>query len=214
MHLKALAAPKWRGMLRKAKTWILRPLPGPHSKAALPLGLIIKNLGLAANTREVKKILNLNNIQVDSKRRRKINFPLGFMDSLIIGESAYRVVLDKKGFLDLKKISLENANKKLVKVVNRKKLRGNYQIFFHDGTSILTKEPYAINSTLLISLPEKKVLEEIKLSEGAEAMVIDGSKKGAVGKIKKILNKFVLFSNEVEGEVPIKNVFLLKEGFE
>ena len=58
-HLKSYAAPKSWTLLRKITKWILRPQPGKHPlERSLPVGILLKQLGIAQTTREAKKIVN------------------------------------------------------------------------------------------------------------------------------------------------------------
>src|SRR3989338_7765822 len=100
-HLKSYFAPKsWR-VKRKYVKFISKPNPGPHKiEISMPLNVIIRDiLGYAKNLREVKFILENNDVKVDGIRRRDPKFPVGLFDVLSfngIGEY-FRIILDSKG---------------------------------------------------------------------------------------------------------------------
>ena len=63
-HIKRLAAPKTWQIRTKGLKFITKPAPGPHSlDTGMPLSTLLKEvLNYANTTREVKKILNTNEI--------------------------------------------------------------------------------------------------------------------------------------------------------
>src|SRR3989344_3893102 len=83
-HLKRINMPKTWHIKRKGIKFITRPKPGQASmKLGMPISIIIKDLlGLAKTTREVKSILNVQEVLVDNKRRKERRYILGFMDVL------------------------------------------------------------------------------------------------------------------------------------
>ena len=120
-HLKRYKAPKSWPIHPKEDTWTVKPSAGSHSiDKAIPLTLVIRDvLKLADNSREAKRIINSGNVLVDGRVVKDYKFPVGFMDVIEIPktEESYRVLLDRKGRLQLDLI--DDSSAKLSKIVNK-----------------------------------------------------------------------------------------------
>jgi small subunit ribosomal protein S4e len=198
-HLKRKPAPKFWPISKKQFVWAIRPSPGPYSlKNCLPLGMIIRDiLGFAETRREAKKIISNQKVLVNGKMRRKDDFPVGLMDVVHIkeAEKTYRVLPSPKGYI-LHPIPAEEANFKLCRIENKTLIKnGHIQLNLHDGYNLLIKvaEPanpvedvYTTLDVLKIKLPEKEILEHIKLKEGVLAIITSGKNMGKHGKIVEI----------------------------
>ena len=75
-HLKRLDMPKTWQIKRKGIAYVARPKPGPHNfKLGLPLTVMLRDIMKIAKTkRDVKNILNNNEVLVDGVRRKEGNF--------------------------------------------------------------------------------------------------------------------------------------------
>ncbi len=190
-HLKRLAASKKLKLLRKAAKWTVKGKPGSHKIGeSVPLTLIIRDyLGYAKTASEAKKIIKEGKVFIDKKPVKDEKRTVGFMDLIEIPtlKEQYRVVLDKKGRLILKKIT-KPADFKLVKIKGKKKLKeGKTQLNFHDNKNILVKnDTYKVGDVLKVKLPELKIEKHLKLEEGNLAYIVNGSYAGITGKIKNI----------------------------
>lgn len=194
-HMKRYVIPKFWPVPKKERKWVIRPGSGPHPlNFCIPLQILVKNiLGYAGSSREARKIIKAGKILVDKKARLDPKFPVGLMDIIEIPETSefFRVLLDKNG-LKLEKTGKEEAGRKLCKICGKKNLRGGvYQINLHDGRNILVKgkTPYRVGDSLLINLPEQKVLKHLRLDSGIEALIIAGANMGISGKIKEIKDR-------------------------
>jgi len=74
----------------------------------------------------------------------------------------------------------------------------------NDGRNILTNEKYSTQDSLLLELPEQKIIERIKFEKGAIAMVLGGKNAGKIAKIKEIEKNRVWLGEEKTFEVPKK----------
>lgn len=201
-HLKRKPAPKSWPIHRKEFVWALRPMPGPHPISnCIPLTLIVRDiLGFAKTRKEAKIIISQGKLKVDGKIQREERFPAGLMDAISIPEikEAYRILPSKKGLI-LHPIEAGKADFKLCKIENKTIVKGGHvQLNLHDGTNLLfrTKESknlegdaYETLGTLKISIPNRGVLEYIKLVKGAYALITDGKNAGRHGKIVVIEKK-------------------------
>lgn len=197
--LKRKPAPRFWPIHRKEFTWIVRPSPGPHSlQNCLPLAVVLRDiLGLAQTRKEAKTIVSQGKVYVDGKVRRKDNFPIGLMDivSMPDADKNFRILPSKKGLI-LHPVSKEEASFKLCRIEDRTIIKnGHVQLNLHDGSNLLVKvaEPenlkedvYKSLDTIKLSLPEKQILEYIKMKEKAFAIITGGKNIGRYGKIVEI----------------------------
>ena len=189
-HQKRLSVPKSWKIGRKGFKWVSTTRPGPHSQArSLPIGLIIRDiLKIVDNSREGKRILSEGKVLVDGTPRKDIRFPVGLFDVItlpLINES-YRMVQDEKGRLVLHKLNETNVNK-LCRIDNKVTLTGGkVQLNLSDGTNIMGSNEYRTKDSLILSVPDKKVIKHLQFKVGNLAMVVGGQHSGEIGKIKEI----------------------------
>ena len=99
----------------------------------------------------------------------------------------FRVLFDKKGSIALLKIDESEKNTKLFKLINKTMVKGNVlQLNLHDGSNVLSKEGYPTSSTLVMKVPEMKVVDTLEFKEGYVGLVIKGKNVSRIGKISKI----------------------------
>ncbi len=201
-QLKRIAAPKLYPVPRKAGgRFVIKPAPGPHpADRCIPLGIILRDiLGYARTLREVKKILNKGFIKIDGRVIRDYKFPVGIMDVVEITETEeyYRILpFNRKLFLH--EIKKEEANIKVLKIINKRYVKGaNIQLNLFDGRNILFKvkseeerrdilQKYKVGDSLVITVPEQKIIDHIPMNVNSYAIVILGKHMGEHGKIKAI----------------------------
>jgi small subunit ribosomal protein S4e len=197
--LKRKPAPRFWSIPRKEFVWVVKPSSGPHSlENCLPLTLVLRDiLGLAKTRKEAKIIVSQGKVSVDGKVRRKDDFPVGLMDVISIPEADafFRVLPSHKGFV-LHKIGKEETNFKLCRIEDKTCVKkGHIQLHLHDGSNILvkvadTKNPqedvYETLDTLKISLPDKQIVEHVKIKENVFAIITGGKNIGKYGKIMEI----------------------------
>ncbi len=197
--LKRKPAPRFWPIHRKEFVWVVKPAPGSHSlEDGLPLTVILREiLGVAKTKKEAKLITSQGKVYVDGKVRREENFPAGLMDVISFSETDkyFRVLPSHKG-LTLHPIVKEEASFKLCRIENKTSVKkGQIQLHLHDGSNMLVtvadpKNPqedvYNTFDTIKLSLPDKQILEHVKMKENNFAMIIGGKNIGKHGKIVKI----------------------------
>ncbi|MGB9714042.1 MAG: 30S ribosomal protein S4e [Candidatus Bathyarchaeales archaeon] len=197
--LKRKSAPKFWPIPRKEFVWAVKPSPGPHSlENCLPLAIVLRDILKFAETRkEAKLIVSQGKIYVDGKIRRKDSFPVGLMDVIAMPEANtfFRVLPSHKGFI-LHKIDKEETSFKLCRIESKIRVKkGHVQLGLHDGSNILVKvtdpknpqeDVYETLDTLKISLPDRRIVEHVKIKENVFAMIIGGKNIGKYGKIVEI----------------------------
>jgi small subunit ribosomal protein S4e len=210
-RLKRLASPRWWPIERKVKRFTFSPR-GPYEKEfSIPLIVFIRDiLKLAENRKEAWKVIKKGEVLVDGKKRKDPNFGLGLLNVIQIPsvKKAWRAV-PKRG-LSFIEIPESEAKLKICKIVDKKSLKGKKnQVNLNDGRNLLTNEKYNTYDSLLLELPEQKVLDHIKFAENMKCLIFKGKNAGLVGNIKTIEKNMVLVGDEKTVEVPKKYIIVV-----
>ncbi len=186
MHQKRLSAPKTYKIPRKIYKWTVKPSPGPHNKEAVPLLIVVRDyLQLADNAREARRIIASGEILVDGVPRKDYKFPVGLFDVIKIPklDKSYRMVFDEKG--RYVPIEIEDDNLKLYKIVNKTMVKGGkIQLNLFDGTNVLGDNSYKTKDSILMEIPEKKIVDHLPFEVGALVMITGGTHAGEIGRVK------------------------------
>ncbi len=206
MHQKRLSAPKTYKIPRKIFKWTVKPSPGPHNKNAVPLLIVVRDyLQLADTAREARRIIASGEILVDGVPRKDYKFPVGLFDVIKIPKlnKSYRMVFDEKG--RYVPIEIEDDNLKLYKIVNKTMVKGGrIQLNLFDGTNVLGDNSFKTKDSILMEIPEKKIVDHLPFEIGALVMITGGTHAGEIGRIKdyKVVRSSSpnLVTVEVEGK--------------
>lgn len=199
-HFKRFNIPKtWKNIFKKENTFIIRPLPGAHEREiSMPLGIVLKLLGLATTRKEVRKILNTKNVLVDGRRIKEDKFPIGLFDTITITETGenYRCAMDEKGQLEFK--TAKNPELKASRIIGKSKVKkGKTQINLSDSRNILAeKDDYKISDTAIINPKENKITKIIPLKENSKILLIRGKHAGDRGIVEKIDGEKLVYKNK------------------
>jgi len=191
-HFKRSSIPEkvWIKNKKECK-YIRRQAPGPHTiYTSLSLGVLLRDIMKVVDTlNEASYLLNKKAIKVDGKARKETDFPIGFMDCIEMKRGSYRIVLDSKGRLTTKKT--ENGETKPLKITNKVVLaKGKYQITFHDGrTKETTDNSLKVGDVVNYEVAKNGIKDTLKPEEGANCIIIEGRHAGAMGTIKKLVEK-------------------------
>jgi len=200
-HLKRLAAPKSWQISRKELTFITKPVAGPHSlDTSIPISLLLKELFNYANTtKEVKKILNTDEVKIDGKPRRDFRFPIGIFDTIgfkSINE-CFRVILNKNGKLGLIKINKEESLIKPCKIIGKKMITGKLQLNLYDGRNLNESgNSYNVGDTVILSLPGQKIIKHLKLKNKSTIFLTGGKHIGEVGNVEDVIEDKIIYRNQ------------------
>lgn len=189
-HQKRITIPKSWPIPRKTHKWSIKCRPGPHSgENSIPLLVVVRDmLKLADNAREAKRILNEGNILVDGRVKKDNKFPVGIFDVISIPklDIQYRMLLDEKGKFNLHKLE-PGVVRKLTRIEDKTILKGGrVQLNLSDGSNKIVEDGYSTGDSLVLSIPEKDIVEQIEFKEGNLAMVLGGSHSGEIGTVKEI----------------------------
>lgn len=189
---KRLAASKVVPVLRKENAWQIKASSGPHKKRnSAALGFVLRNMiGVAANARETRSLLNQGLVLVDGNTAKDAKRPVGLFDlvTVIPEKKTFRVLFNRRGRLCLSEEKFEEREK-ICKVVGKKSIAGNViQLVTNDGRTFKEKKTEAcVGDSLLVVVPEQKVLKVIRQASGKTALVIDGKHIGMVAKVKSFV---------------------------
>ncbi len=200
-HVKRLAAPKTWQIMRKNIKFVTKQASGPHStETGIPLNTLLKEiLQFSVTTKETKKILNGNEVRVDGKVRRDVKFPVGIFDTVDFAKinEYFRVVLNKKGKIDLVKIKKDEALIKPCKIIGKTIVKGKLQLNFYDGNNIIVNtNSYKVGDTIILSLPGKKILQHLKLDKKAFIFLTGGKHIGEIGSVEDIIENKIIFKDQ------------------
>ncbi len=215
-HLKRLAAPKTWKIDRKGSTFIAKPQPGAHSLLqALPLGLLLRDLLHYADTAaEVKKMLHEREVLVDGIRRQDPRFAVGLFDVVTLKEvkKHYRLMVDKKGRIDVSEIESAEAAIKPGKIVGKTVLpKGKVQYHLHDGKNIISAQAAKVGDTFVLALPSLEVQGVLPLEPGMIVFLIRGKHSGEAGILKEVSGKRATYMHNQE-EVGTARKYLVVVG--
>ncbi len=187
-HLKRQKVPKQWPIERKGSVYVIKPKSS--MKEGVPILIVLRDmLGLAQNRREVKKIIHSKQILINEKKVRDEKNNLLFFDTLSIlpQKKYYRLELSEKGKFYLNEIKEKEANTKIVKVVNKKILKGKkIQLNLSDGRNLLSDIKCNINGSIIINLKEGKIEKCLPLKEKAKVVIFSGKHAGHEGEIVKL----------------------------
>ena len=188
-HLHRITSPRIYPILKKVSYYVVKVMPGPHSKErSLPLLLVVRDvLGITKTLKETKKVLNEKKVQVDKMVRKDVKFPVGLMDVISVPDLGknYRFVFNKKGKVNLLEINEKESEVKPCKIVGKRLVKGGkIQLTLHDGRNIIVNDnKYKPGDTLLISIPTQEIKMHIPLEKDVLVYISDGTHRGEVAKV-------------------------------
>ncbi|MCK4652572.1 MAG: 30S ribosomal protein S4e [Methanosarcinales archaeon] len=189
-HQKRLSVPKSWNIPRKTNKFVVKSAPGPHSESkSIPLLVALRDmLKLANSSKEVKRILHDGSAMVDGNIVRDYRFPVGLFDVITIPKinTSYRVLLDRKQRIMLHEVT--DSGIKLYRIKNKTNVKGGAtQLNLHDGSNIISDEfSYRTSDSVLVSIPERKVLQHLMYKPGNLALITGGAHSGELATIKEI----------------------------
>ena len=202
-HLKRLNAPDSWHIAKKTTKFITKTAPGPHNANAMPIAVWLRDhMGLARNLKEVKQILNQNDVIINGRPCRDAKLGIGIFDIISLPKinKFYRILRDKNGRHVSIEIDAEAAKTRLCKVKNKTVVAGGkVQLNMRDGANLLADNTYKSGDSIVLSLESEtrfKIVDHFPFAVGNMAMVIGGRHSGKVARIVDII--------KMPGSVPNK----------
>jgi len=205
-HIKRLTVPNtWKGIAKKENVYIMKPRPGPHARElSMPLALLLKQIGVAKTMRECRYVLHNTEVFVDGRRVKDTHFPVGVFDVLTLAgtKESFRMLLDRKGKLDLVKIE-KNSDRKVCRINGKKIIAaGKVQLNLSDGRNILVdKSEYKVGDSLVLELPSQKVAQHLALAQKAHIILMGGKHRGDHGEVAKVEDATIVYKNNEGKEI-------------
>jgi len=218
-EMKRLTAPRSWPVKRKSNAWITKPSPGAHAiEESIPVNVVLRDLLQVCNTAsEVRSAIHEKSVLVDGKVVTSLKQGVGLMDVVSIPKTntAYRMVMDRRGKLQLVKVSEAKASWKLCRIENKTTVPGGKtQLNLHDGRNILVeKDGYKTGDVLKVEVPSQKILDHYGLDKGSVALITSGSHVGETAVVEEYLVTRLNAENLVkfkDGTSTVKsNVFII-----
>ncbi len=190
-YLKRQKVPKSWGIGRKGKKYVVSP--NFAIEKGIPALIVLRDiLKVAANRREVKRILHAKQVLLNNKELRedKNNILLFDVVAIVPSNKFYRMDLSEKGKFQLDEVKIEEAGRKIVKLINKKTLKGKKtQLNLSDGRNFLSDLKCEVGDSVLINLLEKKIEKCLPMKEKAKVLVFEGKHAGEKGVIDKLKDK-------------------------
>src|SRR5579875_76129 len=189
--LKRQMAPMFWGITRKDKRFVVTVRPGGHKKDhSIPSAVFVRDtLKLATTLREAKSVIYGGKVKVDGITRKSLHHGIGLMDVVELQgvPEIYRLVPKDLTVLKPITINASEKTKKLLKVTKKVTIKGKKtQIGFHDGRNLISDAKVSVGDTCVVQVPEKKILDIVKLEKGAQVIVTSGVNAGKMGKIAEM----------------------------
>lgn len=214
MHLKRNEMPKEWPMARKGTAYFVS---ASHAKTkGIPVLIAVRDILKIADRRvEVEQMIMRKEIKVNGKIIHTDKYPIRLLDVLSLEKinKAYRLVVNGKkwNFEDAGK----NANKKIVKVIDKKIVKNKVvQMNLQDGTNFVYDKPFTVGDSAVLNLKENKIEKLLPLKEGAKVSIVSGKHAGKEGSIKEmaVIGKEKLYTIKFkDGEVslPLKTLLVI-----
>ena len=189
--LKRQMAPLFWRITRKDKRFVTTVRPGPHSKHfSIPSAVFLRDtLGIVSTMREAKASIYGGGVTVDGIQRRSLHHGIGLMDVVQLQNMSETYRLVPSGGMLLRPITIGDSerDRKLCRVSGKITIGGQRtQLNLHDGRSLITDVEAKVGDTILLQVPEQKILDVMPFTAGSQAMVLRGTNAGQIGVIKEI----------------------------
>ncbi|MEM4625289.1 MAG: hypothetical protein QXJ28_00770 [Candidatus Pacearchaeota archaeon] len=209
MHLTRRNVGKKWPVKRKGTKYVI--VPSHNHQNGIPLLIVMRDILKIVNTRrELKRILHEKEIMINKRVVKEENRQIQLFDTISLNKinTHYRLIIGENRKFLLEEISEKEAEKKICKIISRKKLKGNKtQINLNDGRNVLNESKAKIGDSIELNLNSGKIERIIEIKEKAKVLVIGGKHFGDKGEIIKIENeKALVRSGEKEYETKISEL--------
>ncbi len=188
MHLKRQKVPKSWPINRKGTKYVVRP--NFDLKKGIPILVILRDILKIARTRkEVKGVIHNKYILLNQKAvKDEKNAALLFDKiSILPAKKYYELILSGLGKFGLREITESETSKKIIKVVDKKILKGKkIQLNLSDGRNFISDIKCGINDSVVVDFKTRKILKTIPLREKAKVTVFAGKHTGETGIINSM----------------------------
>lgn len=217
MHLKRSNVKKFWPVPRKGTKYLA---VANHSQGdSIPLVVVMRDmLNIVKNKKELKKLINEKQIQINHKIIKETNYPICLFDIIILPaiKKNYKAMLSKNKKMILEEISEKDSKIKVFKLMSKKILPGKkVQLNLMHGKNIDSNEKVNAGDSIVFDLKENKIIKIIPMEKGRNAFVVKGKHAGYQGNISEIVErggrKIAKISSENEKiNVWVKNIIVIE----
>jgi small subunit ribosomal protein S4e len=213
-HMKTLTAPVTWPIKRKTSKFVIRSNPGKLFKYSLPLAIVFKHLLKYCKThKEVKAILQDNEVLVNGQRRKDPKYPLGLLDVLSFSKTKehFRLLLGTNKKMYLVTLSPDQAKYRIVKILGKHIIgKDKIQLNLFDSTNMLVKDnTHKVGDSLIIDF-KNKIQKHLAMEKGAYVFLIAGKHIGEHGQVLEINKNMIKIKTEdSEFETPKEGLIII-----
>ena len=206
-HQKRLSAPKHYPIERKKEKYVATIKGSRDADSAIPAGLFLRDvLEYAETEKEAKEIIRNGDLLRNGEPVGDIQEGVGVLDLIEIPETEEMFRVIKNGDnLDFVPV---DSGKPVGKVVGKTEEGERFVYRLHNGENYSTKDEFDTENTLVFG----EGVEEVKLEEGAQALVIRGQHAGESVEIEEIERRgmnpdtAIISENGTEFETQLENL--------
>ena len=194
-------------------------LASHDKKDSMPLVVVLRDvLKLIKNKKELQRLINEKQVQINHKEIRNTNYPVCLFDiiSLLPSKKHYQASLSKHKKMIFNEVPSKDAESKIFKIISKKILPGKkLQINLMHGKNLISNEKAKTGDSVLLNLKDNKIIKIIPMENGKNAFVIKGKHAGYNGKINEIMErggKSIAKITSEEGKVNVwtKNIIVIE----
>jgi len=203
-HLKRIASPMSMGLSnKKGHVWVSKPNAGPHDyKHSIPLSVLLRDiLNVCTTNKEAKRMLSDRFVLVDGRVRTDEKFSVGLMDVISLKEMGkyYIMSIEKHGRLIPVEIKEGDSSKKIAKVVKKfTGKKGEIMVTLGDGKTLKADNNVKVGDSVILSIPNNKISEILKMGGDALCLVKGGKHSGFVASIEEVISHGIGRSDEAK----------------
>ncbi|MFP4117638.1 MAG: hypothetical protein ACLFTR_01820 [Candidatus Woesearchaeota archaeon] len=195
-HIKRIASPRSWPIMRKEYTWVTSPKSGHALDTSVSLNVVFKDLlKLTKTTKETRYIIFNKDVKLNGNKVRSEKTGMGIFDVLTFGDTKenHTLLLNTRGRLVAKQISDKEAANRISKVTGKTYLPGKrIQLNMAGGiNAVVQKDEYAVGDTVLFSLKEKKVTQNVKLEKGCLVYLLTGKNISKIAKVEDVKDRLL-----------------------
>jgi small subunit ribosomal protein S4e len=209
-YLKIQRMGKFWPVPRKGKAYVASATH--NNQSSIPLIVVMRDiLKLLKTKKELKKIINEKQVQINGKETREVSYPVGLFDviSLKNMNKNYRATFNETKKMIFEEISDKESNKKTLKILGKKILgKNSIQLQLMDGMNILTKENVKVGNSVIYNFKDKKIEKIIKMEKGVIGFVTKGKHMGHAGKIEEVVERGGKFIAKIKTKDEKINVWI------
>ncbi len=186
MHIKKTKMPKSWPVPRKGRGKRFIAVPSHGGSKGISVLFLLRDVLKIVKTRKEARYMTMNEmVKVNNKIRKDENFPVQVRGVLSLDKAKlnYQLEIANKKF-NLIKISAEDAETKIVKIIGKKIIKGKkIQMNLDDGQNIISNEKFSVGDSIILNTIKNKIVKVLHLQKGAKIEVIAGKHAGKEGEL-------------------------------